>query len=103
MVCKAQPCTFQASLNRGVAKKIRCLPTIHEDYIRIPVPNIRTSHKDLQFAEASSRSCEVQGLSQFLLGDVCQHRPSADFAFEDFFKDINPLLKGSLEKERISS
>ena len=67
-------------------------------HICIPVPNIRTSSKDLQFAETSPRSCEVQGLSHFLLGDLYPHRPRAVFfAFEDFLKDINPLPKRSLQ------
>ena len=93
-MCKAQPWTFP---------KIRVSLQYAKKYICIPGPNIRISNKDLQFAETASRSCELQGLSHALLGDLCQHRTSADFAFEDFFKDINPLPKGSLEKERDSS
>ena len=85
-----QSSTLDLSKNQG-------LSTIYEKI------NIRISNKDLQFAETSSRSCEVQGLSHFLFHDLCQHRTSANFVFEDFFKDINPLPKGSLEKERDSS
>ena len=75
-----------AKLNLGPSKQvIEELPKIRvslqytKKHIRIPVPNLTTSSKDLQFAETSSRSCEVQGLSHFLLCDLCQHRPSAGF------------------------
>ena len=74
-----------AKLNPGLLKRvwIEEFPKIWvslqytKKCICIPVPNIRTSNKDLQSAETSSRSCEVQGLSHFLLGDLCQHRPRA--------------------------
>ena len=108
---KAPGCSLRLALNGG-------------NQLRLPTGGVQRSTLDLQskfkprsfqksgspyntrknifafhsFAETSPRFCEVQGLSHFLLGDLCQHRPSAGFfAFKDFFKDINPLPKSSLQ------
>ena len=87
-----------AKLNLGPSKQvIEELPKIRvslqytKKHFRIPVPNLTTSSKDLQFAETSYRSCKVQGLSHFLLCDLRQHRPSAVFCFSRILQRHQPI------------